>query len=141
MQFPLQSSEFTFILKPSPIQGIGVFATHNIPKGALLFMGKFKIRLLKSKNVPTAFKQYCVYLNDDECLGPENFDHMEIGWFIGHSKTPNIRRDSVEYTPQEINSFKARPFIAINDIKAGDEMLVDYTYLNEPEHLKEEFYK
>ena len=26
-------SEFSFILKPSPTHGVGVFATHNISKG------------------------------------------------------------------------------------------------------------
>lgn len=141
MKQNLQSSEFSFILKPSPIAGIGVFALHDIPKGAMVLHTKFKIRLLNTKEVPAELLSYCVHLNDEKCLGPEQFDRMEIGWYINHSDTPNIARDFVEYTNEEINSFKARPFTAIQDIKAGDEITVDYNYLAEPEHLKEEFYQ
>lgn len=135
------SSEFSFILKPSLIAGIGVFALHDIPKGAVVLHTKFKIRLLKTKDIPAELLSYCVYLNDEECLGPEQFDHMEIGWYINHSDTPNIIRKTVEYTDEEVNSFKARPFTAIQDIKAGDEITIDYNYLAEPEHLKEQYYK
>lgn len=141
MVTPMKSSEFSFILQPSSLGGIGVFATHDIPKNSLVFNTKFKIRTLKIKDVPAPFIQFCVYLNDEDCLGPENFDHMEIGWYINHSNTPNIARKYTAYTAEEINSFKARPFVAIQDIKAGDEILVDYNYLDEPEHLKEDFYK
>lgn len=141
MQNSLQSSEFSFILKPSPIGGIGVFATHDIPRGTLVFNTKFIIRLLKIKDVPTDLLDYCVYLNDEECLGPEKFDRMEIGWYINHSKTPNIARDFVEYTTEELNNFKSRPFVAIQKIKTGDEITVDYNYLNEPDNMKKEYYK
>lgn len=141
MKNSIQSSEFSFVLKPSPIAGIGVFAIHDIPKGAIVLTTEFRIRSLKTKDVPKELLHYCVYLNDEECLGPEHFDRMEIGWFINHSKTPNIARDFVEYATEELNSFKARPFIAIQDIKAGDEITVDYNYLAEPEALKEEYYR
>ena len=30
---------------------------------------------------------------------------------------------------------------ALEDIKAGEEILIDYNCLNEPEHLKEDYYK
>src|SRR6266436_1564650 len=130
MTTPMQSSEFSCVLKPSPIAGIGVFALHDIPKGAVILHTKFKIRLLKTKEVPAELLSYCVHLNDEECLGPEQFDRMEIGWYINHSDTPNIARNrTAEYSDQEINSFKARPFTAIRDIKAGDEITVDYNYL------------
>lgn len=136
-----QTSEFSFILKPSPIAGIGVFAIHDIPKGAIVLTTAFRIRSLKTKDVPKELLHYCVHLNDEECLGPDEFDRMEIGWYINHSQTPNIAREFVDYASEELNSFKARPFVAIQDIKAGEEITVDYNYLQEPENLKEDYYK
>jgi hypothetical protein len=137
----MQWSEFSLVLKPSSLGGVGVFATHDIPTGTILLTNSFGQRLLRIKDVPAAFMQYCVYLNDEECLCPERFDRLEIGWYINHSSTPNIARSPCEYSFEEINSFKARPFFAIQDIQSGDEILIDYTYLNEPEHLKDHFYK
>lgn len=134
-------SEFFCVIKPSPLGGVGVFATCDIHKNTQLFTNPFKIRLLKSKDIPEEFIQYCARINDTDCLCPERFDRMEIGWYINHSFEPNIARKSVEYTAKEIHREKARPFYAVRDIRAGEEILVDYTYLKEPEHLKEEFYK
>ncbi len=141
MKSSMPWSEFSFVLKPSPIGGVGVFATHDIPKGTILLTNSFKLRLLKIKDVPAEFIPFCVFLNDEECLCPERFDRMEIGWYINHSSVSNIAKKPFEYNSDEINNFKARPFFAIQDIKAGDEILIDYNYLNEPEHLKEDFYK
>lgn len=141
MKSSFQCTEFSFVLKSSSIEGIGVFATHDIPAGATLLNNSFALRKLKTEDVPADLIKYCVYLNDQECLCPERFDRLETGWFINHSSTPNIARTRSEYTPDEINSNKPRPFIAIKDIKAGEEILVDYNYLNEPEHLKENFYR
>ena len=137
----MQWSEFSFVLKPSSLGGVGFFATHDIPTETILLTNSFGLRLLKIRDVPAVFIQFCVFLNDEECLCPERFDRMEIGWYINHSSTPNISKNPFEYNSEEINSFKARPFFAIQDIKAGDEILIDYNYLNEPEHLKEGFYK
>ncbi len=124
----MQWSEFSFVLGPSEISGIGVFATHDLPKGAKIFSGTHVQRKMKIKEVPPAFLKYCVFLNDEECIGPERFDRMEIGWYLNHSHTPNI-----SITPE-------KRAIAICDIKAGDEILLDYNELNEPEHLKETYY-
>jgi SET domain-containing protein len=54
---------------------------------------------------------------------------MEIGWFLNHSETPNIikKSDGLVY--------------AVTDIQAGDEILMDYNQLNEPESMKESYYK
>lgn len=61
-------TEFSFILKPSPLGGIGVFATHDISSGTLLFNQEgHKIRTLKIKDVPKELIKYCVYINDEEC--------------------------------------------------------------------------
>lgn len=135
-------TEFSFILKPSPLGGVGVFATHDIPSGTLLFNQDYKSnhRTLKIKDVPEELIKYCIYINNDECLCPERFDHMEIGWYLNHSATPNIAKKDLNEITMNIDRVK-RPFYAIKDIKAGDEILIDYNYLNEPEHLKEDYYK
>lgn len=139
--FSMNWTEFSFQLKPSPVGGIGVFATHDIPSGTLLFNNPegHKIRILKIKDVPQEFSQYCVYVNDDECWAPERFDRMEMGWYINHSHTPNIASKK-DVKKNDMNVIKPNLY-AIKDIKAGDEILMDYNELNEPEHLKEDFYK
>ena len=124
----VQTTEFSFILKPSPIGGIGVFATHAIPAGSQVLSGKFLPRKMKTQDIPEEFLKYCVHLNDEECLCPRQFDRMEIGWYLNHSDNPNIMRKS-EYT-----------VFAIRDIKAGEEIFMDYNQLDEPTHLKEAYY-
>jgi hypothetical protein len=133
-------TEFSFILKPSPLGGVGVFATHDIPIGTILFANKKHIiRRLKVSDVPSELMQYCVYINDEECLCPERFDRLEIGWYINHSATPNIaRREQDNVLTSDVISSE---FYAIKDIKAGDEIVINYNYLNEPEHLKGDYYK
>jgi SET domain-containing protein len=122
-------TEFTFILQPSALGGLGVFTTHPISKGTRLFSGTYVSRTMKIADVPAAFKKYCIFLNDEECLCPERFDRMEIGWYINHSHQPNIQKNTDKYV------------VAVCDIKQGEEILIDYNYLNEPEHLKEDYYK
>ena len=54
---------------------------------------------------------------------------MEIDWYLNHSNDPNIIEIKEDY------------WITVRDIKACEELLVDYNQFNEPEHLKEPFYK
>lgn len=124
-----QWTESTFILKPSLVAGIGVFATHPIKAGTEVFKDNYSPRVLKTKDIPKAFQKYCIFLNDEESLCPERFDRMEVEWFLNHSKDPNLSK-----TPDE-------KIIALKDIQAGDEVFIDYNQLNEPEHLKESYYK
>lgn len=139
----MEWSEVSFILKPSSIDRIGVFAVHDIAAGTLLVNQGHKIRILKTKEVPAEFVKYCTYINDEECVCPERFDHLEIGWFINHSKTPDIASDTSALTHFDVRSgsVPAYSFYALKDIKAGDEIVIDYAYLNEPEQLKDDFYK
>lgn len=127
-------SEFSLILKPSPISGIGVFATHDIAAGTSLLRPEHcdTVRTLKIEEVPAEFLKYCVMINALECTGPRQFDHMEIGWYLNHSAHPNIAAEGSD----GYYSFKA-----IRDIKAGEEILLDYNDLGEVATLKEEFYK
>lgn len=120
-------TEFSASLKPSPNQGIGVFATHDIPQGTKLFSNP-NFRLYQLKELPEDLRKYCHFLSEEVGLGPERFDRMEIDWFINHSKVPNVAETEENY------------WIAVKDIKAGEELLMDYNQLNEPDHLKEWYY-
>jgi SET domain-containing protein len=122
-------TEFSVILKPSTVSGIGVFAIHAIPAGTQVFVGKFSPRKMEIKSIPPELIKYCIFLNDKECLCPERFDRMEIGWYINHSDKPNISKTSEGH------------IVSIRNIKADEEILIDYNQLNEPEHLKEPYYK
>ncbi len=135
-------NECSFILKPSSLGGIGVFATHDIPAETQIFNLKQQLkRTLKIKDVPQDFIKYCIYISDEECICPERFDRMEIGWYLNHSDTPNIATAEAITESSANNGIKKRHIYTTKDIKAGDEILIDYNYLNEPEHLKENFYK
>lgn len=123
------TTEFSFILKPSTISGIGIFATHDIPIGTSLFSGSLSSRKMNSKDVPSVLLQYCIFLDKDKCLCPRRFDRMEIIWFLNHSKKPNIKKTSY------------KKIIAISNIKAGEEILIDYNEFNEPDNLKDYYYK
>lgn len=121
-------NEFSAILKPSSLGGVGVFAAHDIPKGTPVFTASVNTRTMKIKDVPEEFLKYAVYLNDEECWVPERCDRMEIGWYLNHSSEPNITKTSKTSA------------IACRDIKAGEEILLNYNELDEPDHLKESYY-
>lgn len=137
----METSEFSFILKPSSLGGVGVFAVHDIPSGTRIFNTILKMRTMKIKDVPQEFLKYVVYINDEECVGPQRFDRMEIGWYINHSATPNIEQENVITAENIYDVMDKLTVYAVKDIEAGDEILVDYNHLNEPEQLKEEYYK
>lgn len=122
-------TEFSFALKPSALGGIGVFATHDIPKGTRVYTNSFNMRKLNAKDIPDELRKYCIYLDNNECLCPERFDRMDVSWYMNHADEPNL----VEVSEGHV--------IAARDIKTGDEITVDYNALGEPEHLKEDFYK
>lgn len=129
-------SEYSFILKPSVLGGIGVFAVHDIPAETKIFGKEHSVRVLKAKDIPTDFIKYCVYINDEECLCPQQFDRMEIGWYINHSYTPNIENRKVEVIGATVKS----NVYTVKNIKAGDEILMNYNDLGEPEQCKEDYY-
>ena len=88
----MEWSEFSFILQPSPLGGVGVFAAHDIPAGTHLFKSHFTTRTMKVKEVPPPLLKYCIYINDEECICPDRFDRMEIGWYLNHLSKPNVAK-------------------------------------------------
>lgn len=126
-----KTTEFSFILKPSK-HGIGVFAAHDIKEGTYLrFFGVETIEtnvseIREKKDVPKLFQQYCVD-RGDKLVCPKDFGHMEVGWYLNHSKTPNTYHKNYDY-------------YALRDVKVGEEITIDYNTLEEPEEAKEDYY-
>lgn len=129
-----ETNEFSFILKPSE-HGVGVFTTHDIANDTRLRLwgnqtedDVDRSRIFDKEAVPKAFRGYCVD-RGDKLLCPNDFGLMEIGWYVNHSDIPNAYQKNYKW------------FYAKRDIKEGEEILIDYNSLNEPEKNKEDYYK
>ncbi len=114
-----------------PGAGVGVFATHDIEKGTeiVFFPKDYEFRKLPKEKIPEEFLKLTAALGDGLYLCAHRFDRMEICWYLNHSDSPNI--DMIDLTTYKANS----------DIKKGEEILMDYNQLNEPESEKQDYYK
>ena len=127
------TSEYSFVLKPSA-HGVGVFATHDIAKGApLRLFGDDPDLTLRSMErsieaVPAMLRDYCMSRENGVLVCPRDFGRMEIGWYLNHSCQPNTRRDD-NYD-----------WYALQDIKKGEEITIDYNLLEEPAESRDEYY-
>ena len=128
-----ETGEFSFLLKPAE-HGIGVFAAHDVKKGTHLKMfGREEALEARSlarekKDVPETFRSYCMDWGD-KLICPKDFSCMPVGWYLNHSKSPSAARD------------KRYWWYAARDIKAGEEITIDYNSLEEPEEVKEDYYR
>ncbi len=116
--FQEKTTEYSFMLKPSQIEGVGVFAVHGIAKGTSLYM--FRDAGAMMRTVPVDFKKYCLNLKNG-VLAPSDCGQMAVGWYLNHSVTPNAYQERYQY-------FAAR------DIEAGEEITINYRTLNEVEN-------
>jgi hypothetical protein len=117
-------------MKPSKIHGVGVFAIRNIPKDTYIFSGDNSNMVCVDKSVIEKQEVEIRKLYDDFCIikgnkyyCPDNFNNMNVGWYLNESKdNPNVRCD---------NNYD---FYAIRDIEKGEELTVDYsTFSDYPE--------
>lgn len=130
------TDQFSFILKPSTIEGagVGVFAAHDIKEGTLLRLfgdkeySEGQISTTREYyDVPDIFRTYCIYKEGGKILCPLDFGNMPLGWYLNHSENSNtIEKEDGWYTKK--------------DIKEGEEILIDYNTFNEPEEYKDEYY-
>lgn len=127
-----KTNEFSFILKPSQ-HGVGVFATEDIKKDThLRLFGDNETIDLRSlirnkKDVPEVFQGHCID-RGEQLICPVDFGQMHVGWYLNHSRNANTYPDS---------DYK---WYAKHDIKAGDEITIDYNLLEEPEKNKPHYY-
>ncbi|MEO5893115.1 MAG: SET domain-containing protein-lysine N-methyltransferase [Ferruginibacter sp.] len=115
------------MIRPSPIEGIGVFAIRDIPKGCRnmfsaaktngeewLTIPRTEIDLLPASS-KRLIETYCLY-DDENYFVPEyGFKKMDLVNFLNHSETPNV-----------ISINDGEFFEAIRDIQSGEELVIDY---------------
>lgn len=114
------------MLKPSSIEGVGVFAVCNIPKGCRDMFGKpdapedwITVPKKEIESLPPHARflvgNYCLYDEENYFIPAQGFKKMDVSLFLNHSDTPNI-----------ISVNEGDYFEASRDIKAGEELLIDY---------------
>ncbi|MBK6379454.1 MAG: SET domain-containing protein [Chitinophagaceae bacterium] len=114
------------MLKPSPIEGIGVFALRDIPKGCRDMFSKpddadewITISKNEMETLPAHAQflvgNYCLYDEANYFVPAKGFKKIDISLFLNHADEPNIISiDDGDY------------FEAIRDIKEGEELVIDY---------------
>jgi hypothetical protein len=115
-------------LKPSILHegGVGVFAICTIPKGTNVFSGESeKMVWTDSKKLPRQRHFRDLYtdfgvLREDRYATPMNFNSIGPGWCLNCSSNPNLRCDA------------NLDFVAIRDIKTGEELSADYATYSDP---------
>ena len=114
------------MIKPSPIEGIGVFALRDIPKRCRSMFSKaneqeqwIPITKTEVETLPAHAKalieNYCLYDEAHYFVPDYGFKKMDLVNFLNHSDTPNV-----------ISINDGEFFEATRDIKQAEELLIDY---------------
>ena len=114
------------MLRPSPIEGVGVFAIRDIPKGCRDMFGKpdaaeewLTIGKKEIEELPPHARflvgNYCLYDETSYYIPAQGFKKMDLSLFLNHSDVPNI-----------ISIGDGDFFEALRDIQPGEELLIDY---------------
>jgi len=117
--------EDTYVmLKPSPIEGIGVFAIRDIPKGCRTIFSSgigewVKISFEEVEKLPAHARNlvetYCLYDDKNYFVPGYGFKMMDLVLYLNHSTQFNIA---------SVN--EGEQFEALRDIKSGEELLLNY---------------
>ena len=119
------------MLKPSPIEGIGVFAIRDIPKGCRTIFSAgigewIKVSIDEVEKLPAHSRNlvetYCLYDEENYFVPSYGFKLMDTVLYLNHSAQFNIA---------SVND--GEQFEALRDIEAGEELLVDYGSIVEVE--------
>jgi SET domain-containing protein len=121
-------------LRPSKIEGVGVFAVRDIPKGKNPFPGiknsrwhKFGMKELKKldKEILKLIDDFFVIEKDNTVYIPETgLNGVDISFFVNNSKNPNLK--IVEDGKTEALNFKT-----IKKVSKGEELTVSYATYDE----------
>lgn len=114
------------MLKPSPVEGIGVFAVQDIPKGCRQMFTKptaddqwITLSTKEVEELPAHARfmvgNYCLFDNENYFVPGHGFKSIDLSLFLNHSDTPNI-----------LSVHDGDYFEALRDIQAGEELLIDY---------------
>ncbi len=121
------------VLRPSPIQGVGVFTTERIRDGEHVRLWQPDdwrfVTFEQAERDPAlleARETYCVRHETGYCC-PLDFHRMSIGWYMNHSDAPNV----------DFSLERNYEFFAVREIHAGEEILCDYATLSPYERAPE----
>ena len=112
------------MLKPSPIEGIGVFAIRDIPKGCRTIFSAgigqwIKVAFEEVEKLPSHSRNlvetYCLYDDENYFVPDYGFKLMDMVLYLNHSANYNVA---------SVND--GEQFEALRNIKAGEELLVNY---------------
>ncbi len=122
-------------LKPSKIEGVGVYAIRDIPKGKNPFLGiknnkwrKFKMQELKKldKEILKLVDDFFVieypsgHKQDGSVYIPETgLNGIDVSFFVNNSKNPNLKIVGD-------GKYEALIFKTLRKIKKGEELKVSY---------------
>lgn len=119
----LSTSTF-LMLRPSPIQGIGVFAITDIKMGQRNLFSNDKSEWIKIskdeiKKLPAhsqaLIENYCLYDEAHYFVPEYGFKMVDLVIFLNHADIPNI-----------ISINDGEDFETLRDIKMGEELFIDY---------------
>ena len=112
-------------LKPSLINGagVGVFSIDIVPMGTDPFEGcNTKLRMMSndefqllSEEKKKMVRDFCYYSSGSWRV-PENFNTLDISWFVNSSISPNLEFDT--------NSGR---YVTLRDIKIDEELTYEYS--------------
>ncbi|MBS3141365.1 SET domain-containing protein [Candidatus Woesearchaeota archaeon] len=112
-------------IKPSPVEGVGVFAIRDIPKGINPFQGisnqkwyelDMKDLKIQDKEILKLMDDFFVIEENKKVLIPENaLNGMDISFFVNHSENPNIETIDHGFS-----------FRTLRKILKGEELIVSY---------------
>jgi SET domain-containing protein len=122
----------SFILRPSTtVDGVGVFALHDIAKDTHmeLFLPDFEEEIRNPEDVPEELRSYCLVQENGKLLCPKHFNRMDIGNYLNHSESPNLKYD------------KGKGYFSLRDIRAGEELFANYRELDEPVEMRSDYYR
>ena len=112
------------ILKPSAVAGIGVFALADINKGQRNIFSNDKSEWIKVsreevEQLPlhsrALIENFCLYDEENYFVPEYGFKMMDLVVYLNHSDEPNI-----------ISINEGEDFEALYDIRAGEELFIDY---------------
>ena len=119
------------MLKPSPVQGIGVFAIRDMSKGQRNIFSNdksewIKISKAEIETLPQHSKaiveNFCLYDAEHYFVPEYGFKMVDLVIFLNHDENPNI-----------VSINDGEDFEALRDIKAGEELFIDYGQIVEDE--------
>ena len=113
-------------VKPSSIDGLGLYAEEEIRYGEIVEIVEtdFSYKVFTQEQVDKFDELKRQYEHDYTFkIGNNYYATIDLAKFMNHSDTPNLfwKETINEARPNEIGYF-----FAVNDIKVGDELTVDY---------------